>query len=97
MNASAAAMSEAAAVALDMDVLTLWTALASRVFYTALARQVEIRQSKKAACVCHCSLKEPSHPDLFPTVAELAGARAALPPGVEGGSLAPILLNVGCG
>jgi len=35
--------------------------------------------------------------DLFPTVAELAGARAALPPGVEGGSLGPILLNVGKG
>ncbi len=35
--------------------------------------------------------------DLFPTVAELAGVRAPLPSGVEGGSLAPLLLNAGRG
>lgn len=35
--------------------------------------------------------------DLFPTVAELAGVRVPLPIGIEGGSLAPILLNAGRG
>jgi arylsulfatase A len=35
--------------------------------------------------------------DLFPTVAELAGVRAPLPAGVEGGSLATLLLNGGKG
>ncbi len=35
--------------------------------------------------------------DLFPTVSELAGVTAPLPSGIEGASLAPILLNAGQG
>ena len=35
--------------------------------------------------------------DLFPTFCELAGAKEALPPGLEGGSLAGLLRNAGAG
>jgi len=35
--------------------------------------------------------------DLFPTIAELASAREALPRGVEGGSFAGVLKNGGAG
>lgn len=44
-----------------------------------------------------CSHLRVSALDLFPTLAELAGAAGALPPGLEGGSLVPVLRNGGSG
>ena len=44
-----------------------------------------------------CSHVRVSATDLFPTFAELAGAHEALPQGIEGGSFAKALKNVGVG
>ncbi len=44
-----------------------------------------------------CSHVRVSACDLFPTFAELAGLTGALPPGIEGGSLVPLLFHGGQG